>query len=299
MGRGASPLRSAVVRGSPKKPGQENMDANCVSSGDVTPKRKPLSSISEACRNSDENGADALTPRGKVDGATPKGKKRGGQCLFPHVENGEGTPERQGNGKSKKAHSRHPSPARNQPASRLQDASAAEPGADVSSGGMAFSAAGVVSKGLPEQQGVAKQGSENANSHTPRGHRNERAMKHGADSEPVSSVRPNCSQNVSATPAKSVTRTLKYGAAQGAAAAVSSTSRALVPLPGGGRHVSQGTSEQQFNLEEDPTFWLDHNVQVSAASEIFWILWNFLAVAQVLHVQFHLRCVISVSGSGN
>lgn len=273
MGRGTSPLRSVTVRGSPKKPSQENMDANCVSGGgDLTPSRKPLSSISEACRNSDENGADAVTPKGKSDATTPKGRKRGGQCLFPHVENvegGVGTPEKQGNGKIKKSHSRHQSPAKNQSALRLQDGSLGEAGVDVLSGEMAHAVAGVVSKGPPEQQGVSKQGSENANSHTPRAHRNERGTKHGSDAEPVSSVRPNSNQSISATPAKSVTRTLKYGAAQGGpvSAGSSSTSRALVPLPSGGRNVSQGTSEQQFNLEEDPTFWHDHNVQVSSRGQ--------------------------------
>lgn len=215
MGRGTSPLRS-VVRGSPRKPLQENMDPNCLSSGDLTPSRKPLSSIS----NCDENGGDAATPKGM----TPKGKKRG---LFPHNENVEGT-------KSKKAHNRH------------QDV---EVGADET-------AVDAVLRG--------QQGSENANSHTPRAQRNERGNKHGSDYEPVSSK--NCNQISSATPAKSVTRTLKYGAAQAPVAAGSVTTRALVALPGGGRNAVQLASEQQFNLEEDPTFWLDHNVQVSTAN---------------------------------
>jgi hypothetical protein len=280
MGRGTSPLRG-MVRSSPKKPLQENMDANFASAGELTPTRKPLSSISEGCRNpvvsSDENvQVDAVTPKGKVDGTTPKGKKRGGQCLFPHAENMEGgTPDRQA--KIKKSHSRHQSPARNQPAARVQDASPAEPVADVPSSETANAAAGAVAKGQPEQHGAVKQGGEYANSHTPRAHRNERAGKHGTEWEPASSARPNYNQNVSATPAKSVTRTLKYGAAPGPVAAGSSASRALIPLPGGGRNVAQGgATEQQFNLEEDPTFWLDHNVQVSAAPDSSEPSWNFL-----------------------
>lgn len=232
MGRGTSPLRS-VVRGSPEKPLQENVDANC--GGDLTPSRRPLGSISEASRNVEENVGDVKS-----------GKKR---SLFPHMENVEGTPERHGNGKSKRAHNRYQSPVKG------QVAAAVEVGVDED----------VVHRG---HEGATKQGSENVNSHTPRALRNvvlERGSKHGTDSEPVSSVRPNFNQSTSATPAKSVTRTLKYGVSQGSAPAGPSTSRALVPLPGGGRNAVQGTSELQFNLEEDPTFWLDHNVQVSEA----------------------------------
>ncbi|KAG0556184.1 hypothetical protein KC19_11G032900 [Ceratodon purpureus] len=265
MGRGTSPLRS-MVRGSPKKPSQENMDANVVSAGELTPTRKPLSSISEGCRDrnvsSDENVGDAVTPKGKADGATPKGKKRGGQCLFPLSENIEGgTLDRQA--KVKKAHSRHPSPVKSQPLARVQESSVVEAGVEVASGEMAHAAAGIGVKLQAELQGVVKQGGENANAHTPRAHvTKDRGGRHGLESEPASSARPNCNQAVSATPAKSVTRTLKYGAAQGLAAAGPSASRALIPLPTGARNGAQGATEQQFNLEEDPTFWLDHNVQV-------------------------------------
>ena len=273
MGRGTSPLRS-TVRGSPKKASQENMDANFASGGESTPTRKPLSSISEGCRNPlascDENaGADvAVTPKGKVDATTPKGKKRGGQCLYPLAENVEGaTPDRQA--KIKKPQSRHASPVKGQGATRVQDASPAEAGVEAAAGEMAQGAAGIGGvRAQAEQHGGVKQGVENANSHTPRGPRSERGGgKHGAEAEAASSARANCNQNVSATPAKSATRALKYGAGQGAVAAGSSTSRALIPLPGGGRNACQGATEQQFDLEDDPTFWLDHNVQVRAALE--------------------------------
>lgn len=294
MGRGASPLRS-VVRGSPKKPSQENMDANFACVGDLTPTRKPLSSISEVCRNPmvpcDVNAGDAPTPKAKSDATTPKGKKRGGQCLFPHSENVDGsTPDRQA--KVKKSHTRHPSPVKNQGGAGVLDVGAAEPGVDVLSGEMAHAAAGIGAKGQPEQHGAAKQGAENANSHTPRAHRNERAGKHGADGDPASSVRPNCNQSVSATPAKSVTRALKYGAPQGPAGGGSSTSRALIPLPSGGRNVSQGATEQQFNLEEDPTFWHDHNVQVTTAHEYLKPSRSPIAVVEsVFSLSFRLNAV--------
>lgn len=260
MGRGTSPLRS-MVRGSPKKPFQENMYANVASTGELTPIRNPLSSISEGCCNpivsSDENVGDAVTAKGKADGATPKGKKRGGQCLFPLSENMEGgTPDRQA--KIKKSQSSHPSPAKSQSAVRVQESSVVEAGLEVASGEMAHAAAGIGAKGQAELQGAVKQGGDNANSHTPRDHvTKERGGKHGLESEPASSARPNCSQVVSATPAKSVTRTLKYGAAQGLVAAGASASRALIALPPGARNVA-GATEQ------------DHNVQVSVASEKPW-----------------------------
>uniref|UniRef100_A0A7I4DZD3 Kinesin motor domain-containing protein n=1 Tax=Physcomitrium patens TaxID=3218 RepID=A0A7I4DZD3_PHYPA len=269
MGRGTSPLRS-LVRGSPRKPSQENIDANVVSSGDLTPTRKPLSSIAEGGRvplmSSDENIVDVLTPSGKMDATTPKAKKRSGQCLFPLMENvdgGNGTPEKQGHGKFKKSHIRHPSPAKSQSVTRALDSSSTEPGIEMPLSETSHAAVPLCSKGQAELHGVTKHCAENGNSHTPRAYRNvtDRGNKHGSDCEPISS-RPVPSQNTSATPAKSVTRTLKYGGAQGSAVAGTSTSRALVPLPSGGRSVSQTTAEQHFDLEEDPTFWHDHNVQV-------------------------------------
>lgn len=273
MGRGASPLR-AIVRNSPKKPAQENMDVGFLSVGELTPTRKPLSSIAECGRNplssSDENLPDASTPKGKLDATTPKAKKKsggGGQCLFPLAENvdrsegASGTPDKQhGNGKNhKKSQSRQPSPMKTQAVvnKTLQENPPTETctGAEIA-GDMSQSAAaaGQIVKGPQFEQ----------HGHTPRSNRHERGSKLSNEAEVVSSSRPNSSSTLqpSATPAKSVTRTLKYGAAGGPIAAGLSTSRAIVPLATSGRNMQPGTSEQHFELEEDHEFWHDHNVQV-------------------------------------
>lgn len=67
------------------------------------------------------------------------------------------------------------------------------------------------------------------------------------------------------TPSRSVNRSLRYGATPGSAASIGNTR-----APGSGTKSSgsfqfntgQQISAQQFDFEEDPTFWEDHNVQV-------------------------------------
>lgn len=271
MGRGASPLR-AIVRNSPKKPAQENMDVGFLSVGELTPTRKPLSSIAECGRNpllsSDENLPDASTPKGKLDATTPKAKKKsggGGQCLFPFAENVDrsegvsGTPDKQhGNGKNhKKSQSRQQSPMKTQAVvnKNLQENLPMETNTCAELEISQSATAGQIVKGPQFEQ----------HGHTPRSNRNERCSKLSNEAEVVSSSRPNSSSSLqpSATPAKSVTRTLKYGAAGGPIAAGLPISRAIVPLATSGRSMQPGNSEQHFELEEDHEFWHDHNVQVS------------------------------------
>lgn len=61
----------------------------------------------------------------------------------------------------------------------------------------------------------------------------------------------------STTPNRSVTRSLRYGATPSSAVSVSSSARG-----GGGGGAGKSMVEQQLDIEENPTFWKDHNVQV-------------------------------------
>lgn len=67
------------------------------------------------------------------------------------------------------------------------------------------------------------------------------------------------------TPCRSVNRSLRYGATPGSAASTGST-RAPGNATKSSGSFQFGTSQlilaQQFDFEEDPTFWEDHNVQV-------------------------------------
>lgn len=77
------------------------------------------------------------------------------------------------------------------------------------------------------------------------------------------------------TPGRSVNRSLRYGATPGSAASIGSTR-----APGSGTkssgsfqmHTGQQILAQQFDFEEDPTFWEDHNVQVADRDRIYLLL---------------------------
>ncbi|KAG0605936.1 hypothetical protein M758_9G099600 [Ceratodon purpureus] len=85
------------------------------------------------------------------------------------------------------------------------------------------------------------------------------------DSEPSKVlVSSSNSSFLQSTPSRSVNRSLRYGATPGSAASIGSTR-----APGNGKppgsfqfFTGQQTAAQQFDFEEDPTFWEDHNVQV-------------------------------------
>ncbi|XP_024380241.1 uncharacterized protein [Physcomitrium patens] len=72
------------------------------------------------------------------------------------------------------------------------------------------------------------------------------------------------SSNSTFTPSRIINRSLRYGATPGSAASIGS-----VRAPGSARSLGlsqvcadQQISEQQYDIEEDPMFWDDHNVQV-------------------------------------
>jgi hypothetical protein len=67
------------------------------------------------------------------------------------------------------------------------------------------------------------------------------------------------------TPSRSVNRSLRYGATPGSTASVGSTRAPTSGKSSGSFQffTGQQTVAQQFDLEEDPTFWEDHNVQVT------------------------------------
>lgn len=79
------------------------------------------------------------------------------------------------------------------------------------------------------------------------------------------------SSNSTFTPSRIINRSLRYGATPGSAASIGS-----VRAPGSARSLGlsqvcadQQISEQQYDIEEDPMFWDDHNVQVSFESAFF------------------------------
>uniref|UniRef100_A0A7I4FAR1 Kinesin motor domain-containing protein n=1 Tax=Physcomitrium patens TaxID=3218 RepID=A0A7I4FAR1_PHYPA len=66
------------------------------------------------------------------------------------------------------------------------------------------------------------------------------------------------------TPSRRVSRLLRYGATPDSAASVGSTRATESGRSSGSMqfYMSRQTLEQQFDVEDDPTFWEDHNVQV-------------------------------------
>ncbi|CAM6039323.1 unnamed protein product [Sphagnum compactum] len=266
MGKGTSPIR-AMVRHSPKKVAtQEDMISGHFPNGDELTissslSRKPLSSISEGSRNSlsektsDENNCPEmpLMSKGKMtsDHLASKGKrKNGGQGLFPqlieNVEPGDGvsvvvaaaaalTPEKHGS-KTKKVLGPHQSP--------------------------------MASPAAPPRHSESNQ--EACTNATPRTHRKLIMNESG---EPGAAVAAASSTTFSAaTPCKSATRSLRFGTSSngGVLAATGTSSFFSTHRPGlppvvssGGQSLQQHASvETHFELEEDPTFWEDHNVQV-------------------------------------
>lgn len=267
MGKGTSPIR-AMVRHSPKKVAtQEDMISGHFPNGDELTissslSRKPLSSISEGSRNSlsektsDENNCPEmpLMSKGKMtsDHLASKGKRRNvGQGLFPqlieNVEPGDGasvvvaaaaalTPEKHGS-KTKKVPGPHQSP--------------------------------MVSPAAPPRYSEFNQ--EACTNATPRTHRKLIMNESG---EPGAAVAAASSTTFStATPCKSATRSLRFGTSSngGVLSATGTSSFFSTHRPGlppvvssGGQSFQQHASvETHFELEEDPTFWEDHNVQVS------------------------------------
>jgi hypothetical protein len=180
-----------------------------------------------------------------------KGKrKNGGQGLFPqlieNVEPGDGasvvvaaaalTPEKHGS-KTKKVLGPHQSP--------------------------------MASPAAPPRHSESNQ--EACTNATPRTHRKLIMNESG---EPGAAVAAASSTTFSAaTPCKSATRSLRFGtssnggvlAAAGTSSFFSTHRPGLPPLvSSGGQSLQQHASvETHFELEEDPTFWEDHNVQVS------------------------------------
>jgi hypothetical protein len=253
------------VRHSPKKVAtQEDMISGHFPNGDELTNssslsRKPLSSISEGSRNSlsektsDENNCPEvpLMSKGKMtsDHLAFKGKrKNGGQGLFPqlieNVEPGDGasvvvaaaalTPEKHGS-KTKKVLGPHQSP--------------------------------MASPAAPPRHSESNQ--EACTNATPRTHRKLIMNESG---EPGAAVAAASSTTFSAaTPCKSATRSLRFGTSSngGVLAAAGTSSFFSTHRPGlppvvssGGQSLQQHASvETHFELEEDPTFWEDHNVQ--------------------------------------
>lgn len=68
----------------------------------------------------------------------------------------------------------------------------------------------------------------------------------------------------STTPNRSVTRSLRYGATPSSAVSVSSSARG----GGGGGGAGKSMVEQQLDIEENPAFWKDHNVQVGECVDV-------------------------------
>lgn len=86
------------------------------------------------------------------------------------------------------------------------------------------------------------------------------------DSEPSRAlVSSSNSSFLQSTPSRSVNRSLRYGATPGSAASIGSTRAPVSGKPSGSFQffTGQQTVAQQFDFEEDPTFWEDHNVQVT------------------------------------
>lgn len=86
------------------------------------------------------------------------------------------------------------------------------------------------------------------------------------DSDPSRTwVSSSNSSLLQSTPSRSVNRSLRYGATPGSVTSVGST---RVPVSGKSSgafqfFTGQQTAAQQFDFEDDPTFWEDHNVQVA------------------------------------
>lgn len=266
MGKGTSPIR-AMVRHSPKKVAtQEDMISGHFPNGDELTissslSRKPLSSISEGSRNSlsektsDENNCPdmPLMSKGKMtsDHLASKGKRKNvGQGLFPqlieNVEPGDGasvvvaaaalTPEKHGS-KTKKVLGPHQSP--------------------------------MTSPVAPPRHSESNQ--EACANATPRTHRKLIMNESGETGAAVAAA--SSTTFSAATPCKSATRSLRFGTSSngGVLAATGTSSFFSTHRPGlppvvssGGQALQQHASvETHFELEEDPTFWEDHNVQVS------------------------------------
>lgn len=269
--KGTSPLR-LLLRNSPQKNAQEGVSANTTS---MTPPRKVLTPIPESVSNpltSENLSNDASTVKGKVDATTPK-KRSVGHRLFPDTENnGDGTtigtpgknstaitPGRAKNilaGLSKKS----PSAAR--PVQEAGNSDVLNEGVITPSRRRLGYSNEANHTGVPTKSSC-KPGSEHT---TPKSLRNP-GIKPSGEAEGGTSSRSNCSQLVNGTPSSTKTaRSLKYGTGVGSLSSGLLNNRIVgaailnrqlsMPQP------TQQIVEQHFDLEEDPHFWEEHNVQV-------------------------------------
>jgi hypothetical protein len=92
----------------------------------------------------------------------------------------------------------------------------------------------------------------------------------------------------STTPNRSVTRSLRYGATPSSAVSVSSSAR------GGGGGAGKSMVEQQLDIEENPTFWKDHNVQVGECVDVL-RFFSFLILVGVTSLLASLHRISRIS----
>lgn len=267
--KGSSPLR-LLLRNSPQKNVQEGVGANTTS---MTPPRKVLTPIPESVSNpltSENLGNDASTVKGKGDATTPK-KRSVGSRLFPDTENNGdcttiGTPGKNttaitpGRAKNILAGLSKKSPSVARPIQETENLDVLNEGVITPSRRRLAYNIEANQTGVPTKSS-SKPGSEHT---TPKSLRNA-GLK--PEAEGGTSSRSNCSQLANGTPSSTKTaRSLKYGMGVG------NLSSGLINNRIGGatllnRQLSmpqpaQQIVEQHFDLEEDPHFWEEHNVQV-------------------------------------
>ncbi|KAL3700311.1 hypothetical protein R1sor_018333 [Riccia sorocarpa] len=276
--------------------GSSSTEPPVVSS--TTPQRQPLCPIPESKRNPltptqaeqslPDSAATTGTPKSKSDQPTPRAKAKltfGDNQKYPHLENSEGsintnlvngTPEKNAlaNSRGKNSWHTHPrtSPAqfRHRP---QQENNSVDIPSDLSTPprGSKHSSAdnSQVSTGYGHHNAPASARAGSSQS-TPKSSRSSRS---GYDSE--------SGLHQHGTPSKSVSRTLKYVQQQqhsasssasmagfanlrsfGPQHAIPRTMGILQTVKGPGFQTNHTIVEQQYDLEEDPSFWTDHNVQV-------------------------------------
>lgn len=284
MAKGMSPLR-LFMRNPPRKTVPESTDggtsgADAAGAAAAAQSRQPLGPITEIVRNplipvAEQSSGDPSTPRAKAKASSQ------GQEKFPHLENSQGlttsvntTPDKTANAYSKGKFTwqhRHGSTGFSAPRDRAADLSTPPrpPKGSAPSDGQAAALPTNnqdTSQGLPSNSRGSSTGGGSVTS-TPKTGRSV-GGKSTSESENGGSQSPNN------TPSKTVSRSLKYGQqGNGTSGVISSRSTAsqhaarpmgfLQAVKGGLSHATnQNFVEHRFELEEDASFWRDHNVQV-------------------------------------